>query len=72
MITYVKPCITQEIAKQLNGDAKVWIVPDAKHNLARQSHPQEYDTKLTEFFKNTLPEPTHSKPSKKTPETVST
>jgi uncharacterized protein len=57
--TYVIPRITVNLqARTEQGDAGVWIVPGAKHNLARQTAPDEYDRRLIEFFSQ-LERPRH-------------
>jgi len=48
---YVDPGIVGEMAQQIGPSCQsVWVVPDAKHNMARQVEPQEYDRRLMEFF----------------------
>ena len=49
--TYVNPEITRRL-QACTGQpaANLWIVPDAKHNMSRQTCPQEYDARLVEFF----------------------
>jgi fermentation-respiration switch protein FrsA (DUF1100 family) len=49
--TYVVPRMTLDMQALTGQDASgVWIVPGAKHNLARQLAPDEYDRRLIEFF----------------------
>ncbi|MGE5193572.1 MAG: alpha/beta hydrolase [Deltaproteobacteria bacterium] len=49
--TYVNPEITQRLHTRTGQPAaSLWIVPDAKHNMSRQTCPQEYDARLVEFF----------------------
>jgi uncharacterized protein len=50
--TYVNPDITERLQGRTRQAAAtgLWIVPGAKHNLARQTAPQEYDARLVEFF----------------------
>lgn len=49
--TYVSPRITRALCSRSGqGDASVWIVPGAKHNMARQAATDEYDRRLIEFF----------------------
>jgi pimeloyl-ACP methyl ester carboxylesterase len=49
-------CINPEITRRLyartgqSASADLWIVPEAKHNSARQTSPQEYDARLVDFF----------------------
>lgn len=48
---YVDPEIVNEMAQQIGPSCReVWVVPDAKHNMARQVQPEEYDRRLVEFF----------------------
>ena len=49
--TYIYPEFTRSLQARTGQPATgVWIVPDAKHNMSRQSCPQEYDARLIEFF----------------------
>jgi uncharacterized protein len=49
--TYVIPRITINLqARSGQSEPGVWIVPGAKHNLARQVATDEYDRRLVEFF----------------------
>jgi pimeloyl-ACP methyl ester carboxylesterase len=49
--TYVIPDITRNLLARAGQDGSgVWIVPGAKHNLARQTDPDAYDQRLVEFF----------------------
>lgn len=49
--TYVPPEITQSLCRRIGRSCRsVWIVPDAKHNMAREVAPAEYDHRLVEFF----------------------
>ncbi len=49
--TYVNPQITRRLhARTGQPAANLWIVPDAKHNMSRQTCPQEYDARIVEFF----------------------
>lgn len=55
---YVLPSITHNMAKLAACDPEnVWIVPRAKHNMARRNAPEEYDAKLSEFFAGMVAEP---------------
>lgn len=49
--TYVIPRQTLNLhARTGQDDSGVWIIPAAKHNLARQIAPDDYDRRLVEFF----------------------
>lgn len=49
--SYVNPEIVDEMARQIGPNCQdVWVVPGAKHNMARQVEPEEYDRRLVEFF----------------------
>jgi pimeloyl-ACP methyl ester carboxylesterase len=49
--TYVIPEITRRLYRGTGRLAEeVWIVPGAKHNLARQVNPVEYNRRMVEFF----------------------
>jgi pimeloyl-ACP methyl ester carboxylesterase len=49
--TYVIPEITRRLYRGTGRPAEdVWIVPGAKHNLARQVNPVEYNRRMVEFF----------------------
>jgi uncharacterized protein len=60
--TYVTPAITEKLYSRTGRKGPgVWIVPNAKHNMARQTLPDEYDRRIAEFFSNlssALPLPT--------------
>ncbi|HEY2252441.1 MAG TPA: alpha/beta hydrolase [Planctomycetaceae bacterium] len=48
---YAFPESTRNLhARTGQDESTVWIVPAAKHNMARQSDPLEYDRRLVEFF----------------------
>ncbi len=48
---YVLPSMTRNLYSRTGqGPAGLWIVPDAKHNMGRQSAPMEYDRRLSDFF----------------------
>ena len=47
---YVPPEISEGFARRIGRSAEVWIVPQAKHNRAREVEPAEYDRRLVEFF----------------------
>jgi pimeloyl-ACP methyl ester carboxylesterase len=56
--TYVNPEITRLLHARIGQPpAGLWIVPDAKHNMSRQTCPQEYDARLLEFFSALEPTP---------------
>ena len=49
--TYVDPVLTEEMQRRIGGpQAQLWIVPQARHNLARDVESQEYDRRLVELF----------------------
>jgi pimeloyl-ACP methyl ester carboxylesterase len=55
--TYVHPDVSLEIRERIGSEsAEFWLVPDAKHNGAREVHPEAYDQKVTEFFSQNLEE----------------
>lgn len=67
--TYV-PCESSiRIRKRIGGDSTVWLVPRARHNLARQTNPQEYDKRIVDLFLNMVP--IHQLPSVTAPEPAS-
>lgn len=50
---YVQPALALQLAERIGGTATtVWVVPDAKHNLARQLVPSAYDAQIVAFFEN--------------------
>jgi hypothetical protein len=58
---YISPEITRELHRLTRHDpAGVWIVPRARHNLARQSNADAYDQVLLDFFSQ-LPAPARPK-----------
>lgn len=49
--TYVLPEITRALCERMRpGCRDLWVVPGAKHNLARQADPEAYDRRLASFF----------------------
>lgn len=49
--TYVIPSITLNLQARTGQDEPgVWIVPGAKHNMARMAAAEEYDQRVVEFF----------------------
>jgi pimeloyl-ACP methyl ester carboxylesterase len=50
--TYINPEITRRLYARTGQpeSADLWIVPEAKHNAARQTFPREYDARLADFF----------------------
>jgi len=49
--TYVHPHVSLQIRDRIGSEsAEFWLVPDARHNGARDVHPETYDQKLAEFF----------------------
>lgn len=48
--TYVVPEVPREICRLAGKPEALWIVPGAKHNLARLVAAEEYDQRLVEFF----------------------
>ncbi|NQV29140.1 MAG: alpha/beta fold hydrolase, partial [Rhodopirellula sp.] len=48
---YVRPEIAQALHRSLGEEsAELWMVPNARHNGARQADPKGYDRRLVEFF----------------------
>ena len=52
--SYVKPEMTEEIARRAGGNAEIWIAPKAKHNMARTMNETEYDCRLVEFVEQSF------------------
>ncbi|MGQ0636694.1 MAG: alpha/beta hydrolase [Planctomycetaceae bacterium] len=53
--TYVIPAVTLNLhARTAQDEPGVWIVPGAKHNMARQTAGDEYDRRIVEFFTMSL------------------
>ena len=49
--TYVNAEIPRRMLARIGGpQARLWEVPEARHNLAREVAPEEYDQRLVEFF----------------------
>lgn len=62
--TYVLPEITEELCRRIGpGCRGVWVVPRAKHNMARQVDALEYDRRLVEFFSQAVQAPHVERPS---------
>ena len=53
--SYVKPIITSQLHAALGANCEAWIVPKAKHNMARQTAPTEYDQRLLQFVASAVP-----------------
>ncbi len=59
--TYAFPESTRNLHARLlksnlgQDESTVWIVPEAKHNMARQLNPVEYDRRLVKFFSTLSP-----------------
>lgn len=52
---YVRPEITERLCRLAGQPAsQIWTVPDAKHNMARQDDPAEYDRRVSQFFCKTI------------------
>ncbi len=48
---YARPEIAKSLHQSLGEEvAELWMVPKARHNGARQTVPEAYDARLTEFF----------------------
>ena len=51
--TYVPATIHEEMKNRVNSDrCTLWTVPKAKHNLAREIDPEDYDKRVLKFFQN--------------------
>lgn len=49
--SYVSPVIAERLRAAIGPSCRpVWVVPGAKHNLARPTDPEGYDARLTAFF----------------------
>lgn len=56
--SYVHPDIARRLNRQIGeGPHEVWLVPGAKHNMARHVDSDAYDAKLAEFFSQMAVEP---------------
>ena len=68
--SYVAPENSERLRRHIGENCRIWCVPEAKHNSARQAVPNEYDKRVTDVFLNMVPvhrlaeiEPVHkSKP----------
>lgn len=48
---YTLPVLSRSLHESIPSEqSELWIVPNARHNQARESSPQEYDVRLVEFF----------------------
>ena len=47
---YVLPEMSRQLCGRMGPACTLWEVPGAKHNMARQTNPDEYDRRLAEFF----------------------
>jgi pimeloyl-ACP methyl ester carboxylesterase len=53
---YVQPEVIRRIAARIDSPlCRVWEVPDAKHNQAREVVPEEYDRQVVDFFSAIAP-----------------
>lgn len=58
--SYVLPEVTHKLAELVGPHCpEPWIVPQAKHNMARQQDPENYDRKLVGFFEKMPAPETH-------------
>ncbi|GAB4141547.1 MAG: hypothetical protein Tsb009_11380 [Planctomycetaceae bacterium] len=49
--SYVPPSISEHLAECIGGsNCQIWKVRKARHNQARSVNPEQYDSKLVEFF----------------------
>jgi pimeloyl-ACP methyl ester carboxylesterase len=48
--TYVLPEISETLFGSFPKGAQQWVVPSAKHNMARDVEPAEFDRRIVEFF----------------------
>jgi len=53
--SYVPPENSRRIQKWIGGNSRVWDVPGARHNSARQTNRQEYDKRTADLFLNMVP-----------------
>jgi uncharacterized protein len=56
--TYIRPEMAQALFDQARKPREFWLVPDAKHNQAVQSHCTEYRERILRFFETHLAEHT--------------
>jgi pimeloyl-ACP methyl ester carboxylesterase len=47
---YIVPEIVQELLRFTRSRARLWIVPKAKHNQCLETAPEEYTTRVVDFF----------------------
>ncbi|HUG92741.1 MAG TPA: alpha/beta fold hydrolase [Planctomycetaceae bacterium] len=53
--TYVPPAVSEAMCRRIGGRRqRVWLVEEARHNLARRVDPDEYDRRLAAFFHEAL------------------
>lgn len=53
--SYVAPAIVEHLRTKIGADTRpVWVVPGAKHNLARWTAPEEFEARLLTFFDDAL------------------
>ena len=59
--SYVLPEVTHKLAELVGPHCpEPWIVPQAKHNMARQQDLENYDRRLVEFFEKMPAAETHA------------
>jgi pimeloyl-ACP methyl ester carboxylesterase len=62
--TYVLPEISETLFERFpQANSKRWLVKTAKHNLAREVDPDEFDRRIVEFFSQLAPRPAVPQPS---------
>jgi pimeloyl-ACP methyl ester carboxylesterase len=62
--TYVLPEISETLFERFPKPAsRRWLVKTAKHNLAREVDPDEFDRRIVEFFSQIAPRPATAQPS---------
>jgi fermentation-respiration switch protein FrsA (DUF1100 family) len=56
--TYVLPEISESLFERFpQATSRRWLVKTAKHNMAREVDPEEFDRRLVEFFSQMAPRP---------------
>ena len=56
--TYVLPEISETLFERFpQATSRRWLVKTAKHNLAREVDPEEFDGRIVEFFSQMVPRP---------------
>lgn len=59
--SYVTTGVAEQLQKLIGGNSELWLVDQAKHNMARSTCPAEYDARVTRHFLSALDAPVRTR-----------